>query len=403
MKRVLLLVLLVLIAVAALWIWLRGSAPPEIPFAKVKRERLESTLETNGKVEPSEWTDVRAEIAGIIEQVHVDRGQRIAKCALIAALDARDARVELAAAQARIAQAKADLETIGRGGSAAQLAEIDSGLRQAHHDRDTAQRDYDVLKRLQQKQAATTQEVAEARQRIERAELQIKALEGKRAALVGQADKAVAQARLKDAEAAAQAAQRKIDEASIRAPIDGTLFNLPARAGSYIGVGELVAQIGKLDRMRVRVYVDEPELGRVESGMPVIITWDALPGKTWIGAVERVPTQITPLGTRQVGEVVCMVDNPGRELLPGTNINARIQSKVVENALTIPREALRKKGDQTGVFVLDADHVTWRPVSTGVTSLTRAEVVSGLKESDEVALASDVPLKSGVRVRPVFP
>ena len=403
MKRTLLLVLLVLIAGAALWIWMRGSAPPEVPFTKVKRERLESTLETNGKVEPSEWTDVRAETAGIIERVYVDRGQRIAKGALIAALDARDARAELAAAQSRIEQAKAELATIERGGSAAQLAEIDSGLRQARHDRDAAQRDYDVLKRLRDKQAATEQEVSEARLRIERADLQIKALGDKRAALVGQADKSVAQARLKDAEAAAQAAQRKIDEASIRAPIDGTVFNLPARAGAYIAVGDLVAQIGQLDRMRVRVYVDEPELGRVERGMPVTITWDALPGKTWTGTVERIPTQITPLGTRQVGEVICMVENPGRELLPGTNINARIQSKVVESALTIPREALRKQGDQTGVFLLEGDHVVWRPVSTGVTSLTRAEVVGGLKEGDAVALASDVPLKSGDKVRPVFP
>jgi len=50
-----------------------------------------------------------------------------------------------------------------------------------------------------------------------------------------------------------------------------------------VNVGDTAANVGRLDRLRVRVYVDEPELGRVAEGQPVTITWDALPGSSGAG------------------------------------------------------------------------------------------------------------------------
>ena len=58
-------------------------------------------------------------------------------------------------------------------------------------------------------------------------------------------------------------------------------------------------------------------------GQPVTITWTAQPGKRWKGTVEKGATDIIALGTRQVGEVLCTIDNPGRELVPGTNVTLR--------------------------------------------------------------------------------
>jgi len=168
--------------------------------------------------------------------------------------------------------------------------------------------------------------------------------------------------------------------------------------------GDPVASIGKLDRVRVIVYVDEPDLGRVAVGMPVTITWDAMPGRTWAGTVEKTPTQVVALGTRQVGEVQCIIDNPDRDLLPGTNINAEIRSRIVENALTIPKESIRREQGRTGVYVLgEGDKIAWREVQLGTASVTRSEVTSGLKEGDRIALTSDRPLSRGMEVTPIYP
>jgi HlyD family secretion protein len=137
--------------------------------------------------------------------------------------------------------------------------------------------------------------------------------------------------------------------------------------------------------------------------MPVSIGWDALPEQRWQGTVEKLPTEIVAVGTRQVGEVVCIIENPGLELLPGTNINAEIRSRVVENAISIPKESLRREGSQAGVLLLRDGRVAWRPIVLGASSVTRTEVKEGLHDGDAVALPSEHALSDGVAVKPVFP
>jgi len=119
--------------------------------------------------------------------------------------------------------------------------------------------------------------------------------------------------------------------------------------------------------------------------------------------VEQLPSEIQPLGTRQVGEVLCSIENPGQELVPGTNVNADIRSRVVENALTIPKEALRRDSTGAGVFVLASDTVHWRAVKTGTSSINRVQILDGLAERDPVALSTDRSLHDGEKVAPVYP
>jgi HlyD family secretion protein len=158
-----------------------------------------------------------------------------------------------------------------------------------------------------------------------------------------------------------------------------------------------------LDKLRVRVYVDEPELGRIGVGQSVTITWDALAGVTWSGVVDKIPTEIVPLGTRQVGEVLCTIDNTNHRLTPGANVDAQIRTGVAPDALTIPKEAVRREGPESGVLLLSGNRVTWRKIAAGVNSTTRAQVVSGLSEGDSVALPIEQPLKDGDLVNPVYP
>jgi HlyD family secretion protein len=381
----------------------RGSAPPEVPFTKPVRETLISTLNTNGKVEPIESAAVRAEGSGPVDAVHVQRGQAVVKGQLLVTLDSSNAQAELASVQSRIMQARAELETLSKGGRASDQAEIEGGLAKARADLRHAQREYETLRRLVQKKAATEAELTAAREAVEKAELNIQSLERRRSSLVTQPDKTAAEARLKDAESSASAAMRRIESAQIRSPMAGIVYHLEIRPGAYVNPGDLVAQVGRLNQLRVIVYVDEPELGRVEKGMPVSITWDALPGREWNGKVETVPLQVVPLGTRQVGEVMCTIENPDMSLIPGTNINAEIRSRVVTNALTLPKEALRREANDTGVLKLEGERIVWRKVRAGVSSVTRVEILDGISEGDAIAMPVDRVLKSGDSVKPVFP
>jgi HlyD family secretion protein len=402
-RRYILILVLAPLAALGFWAYTKNHEPPETPFVKVRRETLISNLITNGKVEPLRFASVRVDMAGSVIELPVKEGQTIAQGAELVRLKAPDLDAQLAAAQSRLEQAKATLDNIERGGRKAELVEIDGSLARAKLDRDAGLRDYNALHRLEEKQAATHEQADLAQRKLEQANLEIESLEHKRSALITSSDKAVAEARLHEAEADIQLARRRMADAVVRSPIAGTVYNLPVRLGAYLNPGDLVAGVGVLDRLRVRVYVDEPELGRVSVGFPVNITWDALAGRGWPGVVEQLPTEIHPLGTRQVGEVLCTIENPQHVLVPGTNVNAEIRARVVQNVLTIPKEAMRRDANGPGVFVLAGDAIRWRAIKTGTSSISRVQVADGLAEGDAVALPTDFALRDGERVRAVYP
>jgi multidrug efflux pump subunit AcrA (membrane-fusion protein) len=390
-------------AALAGWLYFRSSRPPEAPFARPRVEPVESVITTNGKIEPANWMAVRAEIAGVIASVPVERGQRVRKGQTVAAMEAREARAELASAEARIEQARAEIATLERGGRPSEVAAIEADIARAELDRTQAARDLAAIERLIAKRAATQTEADQARDRIDRANAQIAAARARRKALVNPADLESARARLEDAAAAAKLARERIALATVVSPMAGVVYELAVRAGAYVQPGALIASVGEVEDARAVLYVDEPDLGSVTEGLAVTITWDALPARKWPAVVDRVPAQVAPLGTRQVGEVICRVANPGGALLPGTNINAAIRTGRSDSALTIPKEAVRRQGDATGVFVFDGAVARWRPVKLGLASVSRVEVLDGLGRDDAVALPAGLALADGMAVTPVFP
>ncbi len=378
------------------------NQPPEIPFTKVVRETIVSDVSTNGKVEPVDSATARAERSGPVVDILTDRGKPVQQDAPLVEMDSSDAQADLAAAQARMEQARADLAMFERGGRTTDLADILSGIEKAKLELEAAQKDFDANTRLEAKGAATRMEVAASKQRVDAAQLQIRSLEQKRTALVAGSDRSAALARLHDAESAAKLANERIKQSTIRAPISGVVYQFDLKRGAYLNAGDIVAYIGKLDRVKVNVYVDEPDLGRVSTGLPVAITWDALPGRTWLGVVDKTPTQVEALGSRQVGQVICVIENPNRDLLPGTNVTADIRAESVQNALTIPREAIRRELGQAGVFILSGDKVIWKKITMGIGNTTRAQV-EGVREGDSIALPTEKPLRSGMLVQAVYP
>ena len=397
MKKLLLLLLLVVAAVIG-WGVFRKNAPPQVNFTRVKRETLVSTLSTNGKAEPFEWQAVHAETAGLVSRVAVREGEHVAKGAALAMIVDPSLEADVAAGEAKVAEARANLAALEAGGKPAELAGIENNLARARFDLQQHQKEYGALRRLAEKQAAVPQDVEAAQDKVRQSEIEIEGLENRRKALVDRTEIAAARARLQDVEVALNLARQRAGLNTLQAPIAGEIYGLAVRPGAYLNVGDLAANVGRLDRLRVRVYVDEPELGRVAEGQPVTITWDALPGKQWRGTVERKPGSIQALGSRQVGEVICSIENPGRELIPGANVNAEIRTAVVEGALVVPKETLRHDAEGDYVFALSGDTVARRPVKKGASSVTGIQVVEGLAEGDAVALPSDVPLKPGDRV-----
>ena len=398
MKKLLLLALVAAIAAIIVWGVLRKSDPPKVSFARVKRQTLVSTLPTNGKVEPSLWQAVRAETGGIVSRAPVEDGQTVAAGAVLAAIADPSLQAEIDAAQAKLNEARANLASQEAGGKPAEFTDIENNLTRARFDLEQAQKTLATLERLVARHAATQQEADAARLKVQQSELEIAGLEKRKRSLVSPTEVAAARARVGDSETALQLAERREALSLVRSPMAGVVYGREVRQGSYLNAGDLVANVGRMDRLRVRVYVDEPELGRVAVAQPVTITWDALPGRQWHGEVEKKPVAIQALGSRQVGEVVCSIANEGRALIPGTNVNAEIRTAVVENAMVIPKETLRHDAQGDYVLALKGGAVERRAVKQGASSITLVQILEGLGDADAVALPADTPLKDGDRV-----
>jgi HlyD family secretion protein len=396
------LLLLLPAAASMVWVLREKTEDPKVPFAKVTRETLSDTISTNGRVEPIEYTDVHVEASGLVKRLLAHQGDSVRQGQVLAELSQPGLPEDLEASEAREQDARAALETLRAGGRTADRAELQGNLNRLITQRGAAQRNLDSLKRLLESRAATPFEVQQAQQVVNDLDVQIQSLGARQTSLVGKGDLESAEARLREAEANVQLARTHLGQNTIRSPLTGIVYDLPAREGAYLNAGDAVASVGKLDPVRVRVYVDEPELGRVAPGEAVRITWDALAAREWTGTVEKRPSEVVALGTRQVGEVLCTIGNPNRELVPGTNINAFILTRVVRNALTIPKTAVRRESG-IGVYLLRKDNtVAWQAVGTGVSEALRVEVVNGLRDGDAVAQPSDRSLKDGMKVVPVI-
>lgn len=401
MKRIIWVLVLLGVAGLTAMLALRKPPPPEVRFAAAAREEIVATLTTNGKAEPADWSPVRADKAGRIERLHVAKGARVAAGAPLVTLDAQEDRDAVARAEARLAQAQADVALFDAGGRAQEKASLDASLHTLEVETAQLRRDIEGVNRLLEKKAATTREKQELEDRLAKVEAEAAGLKRRRAALTDTSEQAAAQARLREAQAALESARTRLGRNVVSAPRAGVVYQLPVRAGTYLQPGDLIAEIGDLDRMRVIVFVDEPELGRVKPGMPVTITWDGAAGHEWSGSVERLPAVITAQANRNIGEVQTLVDNPHGDLVPGANINARILTARVEKALSVPKECLAREKGEPVVYVLSGNRVERRPVKLGVSNLARAEVLSGLKEGELAAILTDLPLAAGQEVRRV--
>jgi HlyD family secretion protein len=335
--------------------------------------------------------------------VLVRRGDHVVVGSALVELDSSTEKGELVSAESRLAQARAELRRLEEGGSRTARAELQGALESARVQMENARRERERTERLVEKNAETREALRAAEDRVLQAEAEVQSIENRQKALLVEGNREAAEARVQEAEAAIALIRQRMAQSKVLTPVGGVVYSLTAKAGGFLQPGDLIAEVGQTRTLRVLVYVDEPELGKVGRGMPVEIQWDARPGEKWLGKVENLPTQIVALNTRQVGEVVCLIDNEKGLLPPGANVNAEIRSAVVENALAIPKAALRRGEKGSGVLVLVGDRVEFRAVELGITSITHAEILSGLKESDAVALPADGNLEPGDRVIPQLP
>ena len=370
---------------------------------KVARQEIASVISTNGKIEPVNSFEAHAPAPAIVKRVLVAEGDRVKPGQLLVQLDDAEARAQAARALTQLRTAEAGLQAVKIGGTQEEVLTIRADLAKAQAERDDAQRNLGAIQRLRQNGAASPAEQEAAQNRVKKAEADVQLLQAKLSGRFSSPEVAKVEASAAEARAAYAAAQDLLQHSNVTASFAGTVYQIPVKRGAYVNGGDLLVQVANLERVRVRVFVDEPEIGRLAKGQQVEIRWDAIPGRTWEGALTRVPTAVTMVGTRTVGEITSEIDNGDRKLLPNVNVNVSIITARHDNALTVSREAVHDQDGKRYVYQIANDKLQAQEVQTGLSSLTRVEVVKGIGDGTVVALGATnaQPLRNGMEVKVV--
>lgn len=374
----------------------------EVTAARVERQTLTQTKSTNARVEPTLNYEAHAPLAGVVDKIFVQLGQKVAANQELIRMDDTDARKDLATAEASLASSRLALQTAEQGGTAAErvtsTADIDAAKRQAEQSADSL----GALEKLQAQGAASANEVAVAQHQLATAQARVSELQAQRGARYTSGDLQAQKAQVAQAQAAVDAARSAYAGVDIHAPFAGTVYGVPVAQYQFVAVGETLIEVADLTKMQIRAYFDEPEIGQLKAGQPVTVVWAAKPNQTWHGHVVSVPsTIITYGGTRNVGETLISVDDSNGVLLPNTNVTVTVTESKHEDVLSLPREALQTQGMNNYVFRIIGDRLVKTPVQVGLSNNERFEITGGLKEGDLVALGatSEVELTDGLHVK----
>lgn len=394
-------IVVAVILLAAFMSMRRGAVP--VHAAVVTRGPIASVISTNGKIEPLDNFEAHAPAPTTVKTVLVKAGDHVKTGQLLVQLDDADARAQAAKAKALLKAAEAELAAVKNGGTREEVLTNQTQLAKAQAELSAAQKNFDAVRALQERGAASIEELQAAQNRLNAAEADVHLFSQKKASRFSSADISRAESQAAEARATLAAATDLLDKSDIRSPKAGEVYSLPVRQGQYIAEGDLVVAVANLSGVQVRAFVDEPDIGRLQNGQSVELTWDAIPGRVWRGTLTHLPTTVTARGTRNVGEVTCTVENPDGKLLPNINVGVSIVTAKNDNALSVPREAVHQGTDGRFVYQIVNDQLKRIDVDTSVSNLTRIEITKGLPDNAMVALGSlsSVQLRDGLQVRVV--
>jgi HlyD family secretion protein len=394
-----------LVIVVAIVLFASLSRDPAVPVRAVSAQRgiIQSVVSTNGKIEPLQNFEAHAPIGTTVKRILVKEGDHVKQGQLLVQLNDAEARSQAARAKAQVLSAAADSSAVEKGGNREEILTLDSQILKARTDADTGQRNLDALRKLRQQGAASPGEIKNAEDQTKRANADLNLLLQKQKNRYSQPEIARVEAQKSEAQAASAAAEDVLGQLNIRAPFNGVVYSLPVLLGAYLNAGDLVLQEADLSKVRVRAFVDEPDVGRLAPGDKINVTWDAMPERTWQGTVSVIPAIIKLHGTRNVGETTCVVDNRDFKLLPNVNVGVTIVTAEHRDILTVPREAVHQEESKAYVYQILDNELQRRYVQTSISNLTQVEVTGGLTENALVALgsANSKPLRNGLAVKVV--
>lgn len=414
-----------------------------VQTGKVVRQDLVSVVTASGEIKPRNYVNIGANVMGRIVEIYVKEGDRVRKNQVLARLESVQAQADLQAQQAALNSALAESSAAEAGLRAMDenLRTAAAGVDRARAEMERARLDYERAEKLFQDKLVSRQEFEAKKSQFEALAAALREAEARLAQMKAQREQtaaqlAAAQRRVAQVRATLDRFADVLQKHSAISPIDGIVTNLPVRVGETVVPGvqnsaaSLIMTIADMSVITAEVKVDETDIVNVKLDQVADVTIDAMPNRVFKGRVIEIGNtailRSSGLAASQSAissqeakdfKVVIALDNPPDEARPGLSCTAKIVTATREKALSIPIQALtvRQRGDLEpekkdgnvqaasnadperqkklkeelqGVFVVRNGVAEFREVKTGITGATDIEVLSGLKEGEEIVIGS---------------
>lgn len=327
-KKWLIAILVVAGAAQLGYTWYQNKNKPAVSVrtAVVERGELISYVAATGTIKPVNSVDISSKITGLIRQVGVNENEQVTAGQVLAVLDDTHLRALVMQAQSRLNNASANLARLERLGASGAIA-----LQQL----DAARMDYEVAR------AAS--------------------------------DDAVAQ----------------LEDTIIKAPIAGTVIGKPVPAGQTVAPGistpMVLMTIADMSKMQIETQVDESDIGKVAEGQQVTFTVDAYSGRIFTGTVSNISQKANIQQNVVYYPVIIDVDT-AEGLKPTMTARVTIHAGEVKNALLVPLTVIKENKGARYVQVLKDGQPLNVTVTTGLMGDDKVEVLTGLKDGDQLIL-----------------
>ncbi len=365
-----------------------GTKIDPTKLQKVEKGDLAKSVVATGKVTPITKVEVKSKASGIVKKLLVDYGDKVKKGQLLAQLDKEEIQAQVEQSRAAVEAAEANV----RGTEADyERAKVDAEgpdvpLLKRAYERAIGMAKEGVVSTSTLEDAQKNYELALNKQNVSKAQV-----------TVLKAKTAQAQGQLGQDRATLKQLEEQLSYTDIESPIDGVVLSRDVEMGdavsSILVLGSsatLVMTLGDTSSVYVKGKVDESDIGKVYLGQPARIKVESFKDKSFNGVVNK----ISPMGVEKDNvttfEVRVSINNPGGELKAEMTANAEIILEEHKNVLQIPEGAIiYDKDKKASVEVPDTSGKEGKKkiaVNIGISNGAKTELLSGLKEGDEVVL-----------------
>ena len=384
MRRVSLVVVLVAAIGAGLWYYQSAGADPEaaaggagasgrrgggpgarppmtVEMVTAARHEIIDYVGVVGNLIGEATVDVVPRVAGRIETVSVQLGDRVTKGQQVAKIEDREIREQINEADANLSVNQATLTQ--RENDAQALASTLDRIRLQHKAGLVAQQ---ALEDAETRHAAAVSQVTGAKAQMQQTRARIEGL------------------------------KITLSNTTILSPVDGFVSRRLLDPGAFAGANTPVLSVVAIGTVRLVASVVERDFKRVQTGVPAVVEVDTFPGEQFMGQVSRVAPVFDP--ATRTAQIEIGVPNPGFRLKPGMYARVRLTVERRANALTVPRNALVDMSGRRGVFVVEEQTARFQEVRTGLQDAERVEVIDGIAEGQRVVTTGALALRDGDRV-----